>query len=207
MKWIPLLAACVLSFSSSTQADDMLVRLGSTTSVKSSGLLDALKPAFEHDTAYQLHTEATGDGKAMQLARDGSFDVLIVNALAAEQEMIDQGFAEQRMPFMRSYFLLVGPAADPAHVQCLTNAPEALRRIAASQSLFISRADDSGTHQKELSLWRSAHVEPIGTWYFKSGQSMGAVLALARARPHRSPGRPRPARRPLIQSVSGPIAA
>jgi tungstate transport system substrate-binding protein len=171
----------VLSFalSGSVQAESKLVRLGSTTSVRASGLLDAIQPAFEHDTGYQLKASVAGSGKAMQLAREGEFDVLIVHAPAAEQELIDQGFADKRQPFMRNYFLIVGPAADPARIKGLTDVREALRRIATAKALFISRGDDSGTHQKELALWKEVAIDPIGSWYFESGLAMGAALNMA----------------------------
>lgn len=179
MKWVMLFTVCLFIQSHDLLAENKLVRLGSTTSVKSSGLLDKMKPAFEHDTGYRLQTEAAGSGKAMQLAREGNFDVLITHAPAAEQEMIDQGYADQRRPFMRNYFLIVGPVADPAKIQGLADAREALRLISASKSIFISRGDDSGTHQKELSLWKTLGIEPLGGWYFESGKSMGELLKLA----------------------------
>ena len=160
-------------------ATNKVVRLGSTTSVKASGLLALITPRFEKDTGYKLETFATGSGKAMKLARDGKFDILIVHAPASEKKLIDDGFATKRIPFMKNYFLIAGPAADPAHIKGQTDVYEALKRIAATRSMFISRADDSGTHKKELSLWRAARIDPVGSWYYESGLGMGKALELA----------------------------
>ena len=160
-------------------AADKVVRLGSTTSVKASGLLALIAPRFEKDTGYKLDTFATGSGKAMQLARDGKFDILIVHAPASEKKLIADGFATKRIPFMKNYFLIAGPAADPAHIKGQPDVYEALKRIAATKSMFISRADDSGTHKKELSLWHTTRIDPVGSWYYESGLGMGKALELA----------------------------
>ena len=182
MKWtICVVALLVSSIGTAAQPENM-VRLGSTTSVKASGLLVLLVPAFERDTGYRLQTDAVGSGKALQLAREGRYDVLIVHAPAAEQELIDQGYADRRAPFMRNSFLIVGPPQDPAHIKGTKDAREALRRIAATKSLFISRADDSGTHQKELAVWKESGVEPLGSWYYEAGMAMDGVLKLANER-------------------------
>ena len=147
--------------------------------MKTSGLLAALQPEFEKDTGYRLEVRTTGSGKAIQLAREGNFDILVVHAPRAEQELIEQGYTEKRVPFMRNYFLIVGPPQDPAHIKGTSDAAEAFRRIAASKSLFISRADDSGTHQKEIAIWQASGREPVGTWYYEAGLGMGQVLKLA----------------------------
>jgi tungstate transport system substrate-binding protein len=160
-------------------ADRKVVRLGSTTSVKSSGFLAAIKPSFEKDTGYELRAYATGSGKAMKLARDGEFDVLIVHAPNAEKQLIAGNFAVNRKPFMKNYFLIVGPRTDPAKIESLSSVHDAFKQIAASKSLFISRADDSGTHKKEVSSWKAAKIDPVGSWYYESGLGMGASLALA----------------------------
>ena len=183
MKWtICVVALLVSSISTAAQPENKVVRLGSTTSVKASGLLVLLVPAFERDTGYRLQTDAVGSGKALQLAREGRYDVLIVHAPAAEQKLIDQGYADRRTPFMRNSFLIVGPPQDPAHIKGTNDAREALRRIEATKSLFISRADDSGTHQKELALWKASGIEPLGSWYYEAGMPMDAVLKLANER-------------------------
>ena len=160
-------------------ADNKVVRLGSTTSVKASGLLALISPRFEKDTGYKLETSATGSGKAMKLAREGKFDILIVHAPASEKKLIADGFATKRIPFMKNYFLVAGPATDPAHIKGLKDIYQALKQIAATKSMFISRADDSGTHKKELSLWRTTRIDPVGSWYYESGLGMGKALELA----------------------------
>lgn len=180
MKWtIYLLAWFSIAVCDAAHAESKLVKLGTTTSVKASGLLAVLKPAFERDTGYQLQTQAVGSGKAIQLARDGAFDVLVVHAPAAEKQLIAQGYADRRIPFMRNFFLIVGPPPDPAHVKDTTDAREAFRRIASTKSLFVSRGDDSGTHQLEVGLWKAAGIEPAGAWYYEAGLGMDGVLKLA----------------------------
>jgi len=179
MKRLMFLLLVGLFASPAVFADKGVVRLGSTSSVKASGLLALIEPKFEQDTGYHLQSYATGSGKAMKLARDGRFDVLIVHAPPSEKKMIHDGFATQRIPFMKNYFLIVGPTTDPATINGMTNVYQALKRIADSKSLFISRADDSGTHKKELAVWKIAKIDPLGSWYYESGLGMGKALELA----------------------------
>lgn len=173
-----LLLLCPV-LASSAPAADRIVRLGSTTSVKASGLLAKIAPRFESDTGYTLKVSATGSGKAMKLARDGKFDILIVHAPVSEEKLIADGFATQRIPFMKNYFLIAGPPSDPARIGGITDVYEALRRIAATKSTFVSRADDSGTNKKELKLWAAVSINPVGSWYYESGLGMGKALSLA----------------------------
>jgi len=169
----------LISVGNFARADYKVVRLGSTTSMQSSGFLTVVKPVFEKDTGYTLEPHYTGSGKALQLAREGAFDILIVHAPSAEQELIQQGFADKRIPFMRNFFLIVGPPQDPDRIKGLTDAVESFQRIDKTKSLFMSRADDSGTHQKELSIWSAAGLDPIGPWYYEAGFGMAGVLKLA----------------------------
>jgi len=179
MKRFLLLFLTSVLLSSPAFAANKIVRLGSTTSIYDSGLLALITPRFEKDTGYKLETSATGSGRAIKLARDGKFDILIVHAPASEKKLIADGFATRRIPFIKNHFLIAGPAADPAHIKGMTNVYEALTRIANTKRLFVSRADDSGTHNKELSLWRMARIDPGGSWYYESGLGMGKALELA----------------------------
>jgi tungstate transport system substrate-binding protein len=180
MKWTTcLIALLATALCGSTYAQGKVVTLGTSTSLRDSGLLDALKPAFESDTGYELKFYTTGSGKAIQLAREGIIDVLLVHAPTAEREFVAQGYVGRRIPYMSNFFLIVGPPKDPAGVQGTTDAREAFRRIARSRSLFISRGDDSGNHQQEVGLWKAAGVDSAGSWYFEAGQGMEAVLRLA----------------------------
>ena len=156
-----------------------IVRLATTTSTENSGLLDELLPSFEASSGYRVHVIAVGTGKALRMGRDGDVDLVLVHAPAAEQRFVDQGFGEQRLPVMFNDFVVVGPHGDPAGLAQAASAPDALVRIAASQSLFVSRGDDSGTHKKERSLWKQADLIPEGDWYREAGQGMGKVLQMA----------------------------
>lgn len=156
-----------------------IVRLATTTSTENSGLLDELLPRFEEASGYRVHVIAVGTGKALRMGRDGDVDLVLVHAPAAEQRFVDQGFGEQRLPVMFNDFVLVGPHADPAGLGQAANAADALGRIAASQTPFVSRGDDSGTYKKERSLWKQADLIPAGAWYREAGQGMGKVLQMA----------------------------
>jgi tungstate transport system substrate-binding protein len=156
-----------------------VIRLATTTSTENSGLLNDLLPRFEAATGYGVHVIAVGTGKALRMGRDGDVDVVLVHAPEAERAFIAQGYGEQRLPVMYNDFVIVGPQADPAGIAQADNAGDALRRIAASQALFISRGDDSGTHKKERALWETAKLAPSGSWYREAGQGMGKVLQIA----------------------------
>lgn len=156
-----------------------IIRLATTTSTDNSGLLRALLPAFEKSTGYRVHVIAVGTGKALRMGRDGDVDLVLVHARQAEKRFVEAGFGERRFSVMYNDFVLVGPASDPAGIRDAATVDDAFRRLARSEHPFISRGDDSGTHRKELALWKSAGVEPGGTWYREAGQGMGKVLQMA----------------------------
>ena len=122
---------------------------------------------------------AVGSGQAMKLGEDGNADVLLVHSPKAEVAFMDAGHGTRRDPVMYNDFVIIGPESDPAGIAGMTSAADALAQIAASESTFISRGDDSGTHAKEKSLWAAAGIEPAGDWYVSAGQGMGAVLTMA----------------------------
>jgi len=159
-----------------------VIKLATTTSTENSGLLKYLLPEFEKDSGFKVHTIAVGTGKALRMGRDGDVDVLLVHAKNAENKFIANGDGEQRFDVMYNDFVIVGPKADPAHVIGSKKAAEALNKIYSSKASFISRGDDSGTHKKELGLWKSAGIdikENGGSWYREAGQGMGKVLQIA----------------------------
>lgn len=154
--------------------------LATTTSTQDSGLLDYLLPEFKNDTGWEVNTIAVGTGKALQMGVDGEADVLLVHARASEDEFMANGDGTLRYDVMYNDFILVGPAADPAGVkECNNVIADSLAAIANSQSEFISRGDDSGTHKKELAIWKAAGIEPVGDWYISAGAGMGDVLKMA----------------------------
>jgi tungstate transport system substrate-binding protein len=154
--------------------------LGSTTSTEDSGLFRVLIPAFERaQPGTSVHVVAVGTGQALELGRRKDADVLLVHAPAAESEFVAKGFGIKRCVVMYNDFVIVGPVTDPAGIKGLKDATDALRRVAQSRALFVSRGDDSGTHKKERALWEEAHIAPSGAWYLQAGQGMAEVLAIA----------------------------
>ena len=153
--------------------------LATTTSTQDSGLLDDLLPRFEKATGLSVKTIAVGSGEALAMGRRGDADVLLVHSKAAEDEFMSQGHGSLRLGVMYNDFVLVGPPSDPAGVKGLT-AVDALRKIAAAGAPFASRDDRSGTHARELDLWRESGVVPAGKpWYVATGQGMGETARIA----------------------------
>ncbi len=157
--------------------------LATTTSTQDSGLLDALVPAFEDESGYEVDVIAVGSGQALTMGERGDADLLLVHSPAAEQEFVDGGFGVNRQLVMHNDFVLVGPEDDPAGVGGAPDAAAAMRAVFDAGAAFISRGDDSGTHTRELSLWEDAGLDPAGqAWYEESGQGMGATLQIASQR-------------------------
>jgi tungstate transport system substrate-binding protein len=179
---LPACERAVSSFTASTAPGptNRILILATATSAQDSGLLDVLVPLFEQQTGYRVKTIAVGTGAALRMAREGNADVLLVHAPSAEEELMKQGWGRDRFPVMCNDFVVVGPAADPAGIRGMPTAVEAFRRIAAAGAFFVSRGDDSGTHQTERQVWAMASIAPEReNWYLESGQGMGATLAIA----------------------------
>jgi len=160
--------------------ENPVIRISTTTSVNDSGLLPYLQPVFEGETGYQLEITSAGTGAAIKKGETGDADLLLVHAKASEEEFVDAGYGVERIPFMYNYFVIVGPADDPAGIADCATAAEAFEKIAQSGSTFVSRGDDSGTNKKELQIWEAASVDPAGqAWYVNVGDGMGATLTKA----------------------------
>ena len=153
--------------------------LATTTSTDNSGLLDYILPDFETRFHANVEVIAVGTGQALKLGEDGNCDVVLVHARAKEDRFVADGFGVNRKDVMYNDFVIVGPSDDPAGIEGLTDAAESFGRIAAAQATFVSRGDDSGTHTKELAVWKKAGITPAGEWYVSAGQGMGAVLTMA----------------------------
>ena len=176
------LGSLILSGCGSAKPANPSMILATTTSTQDSGLLDVLVPAFEEASGYSVKIVAVGSGAAMKLGQEGNADVLLVHSPAAEKTFMSDNYGTDRRLVMHNDFIIVGPAADPAGIKSATSAVESFQKIAAAQAMFISRGDESGTNAKELSLWKSAQLDPKGTsaaWYIESGQGMGATLTIA----------------------------
>ncbi len=155
------------------------VILSTTTSTQDSGLLDVLVPMFEKKTGYTLKTISVGTGQALALAAKGEADVCLVHAPDSEKKYVADGLLLNRRLVMHNDFIIVGPREDPAKIKGLASAADALKRIAEAKAIFVSRGDNSGTHQLEKKLWKEAQLEPAGAWYLQAGQGMGATLGIA----------------------------
>jgi tungstate transport system substrate-binding protein len=155
--------------------------LASTTSTQDSGLFDVLIPAFEKALPqYKVKVIAVGSGEAIKLGEKKDADVLLVHSPAAEVKFVADGFGSDRKSVMYNDFVIVGPTADPAGIKGSATAVDAFKKIAATKAFFVSRGDDSGTHNKEKSIWASGTVEPKGqSWYLSTGQGMGETLKVA----------------------------
>jgi tungstate transport system substrate-binding protein len=154
------------------------VILATTTSTQDSGLLDALIPAFEKKTGYKIKTIAVGSGQAIAMGEKGEADVLLTHAPDAEKAVVTGGSIVNRRMVMHNDFVIVGPANDPAQI-IGKSAKDALEAISHKQIVFISRGDNSGTHQTEKKLWTQSNIKPAGAWYQEAGAGMGQTLNIA----------------------------
>ena len=155
------------------------IRMATTTSTDNSGLLEVILPPFEKMYGVTVDIIAVGTGKAIKLGESGNVDLILVHAPAAEERFVGEGYGVNRRAVMHNDFILLGPESDPAKIKGEKDIKKAFAKIARSGSLFISRGDDSGTHKKEKAVWKTAGVEPDGTWYLEAGQGMGTVLQMA----------------------------
>jgi len=164
---------------SAPAAAGQAVILSTTTSTQDSGLLDVLVPMFEKQTGYTVKTISVGTGQSLALAAKGEADVCLVHAPDSEKKYVADGLLLNRRLVMHNDFIIVGPTEDPAKIKGLASAADALKRIAEAKATFVSRGDNSGTHQLEKKLWQEAKIVPAGTWYLQAGQGMGATLGIA----------------------------
>lgn len=173
------LASCARPDSPPSNPSSDVIILATTTSTQDSGLLDVLIPAFEKASRFSVKTIAVGSGQALEMAARGDADILLVHAPSAERELMEAGYGVDRRLVMHNDFVLVGPPQDPAGLRQAESAADALRRLQAAGSPFVSRGDESGTHLKERALWQAAGGLPSPEGYQESGQGMGATLLIA----------------------------
>ena len=177
------LTGLLVGFPALVHAQQTIV-LASTTSVEDSGLLHDLLPKFTAATHIDVHVVAQGTGQALDTARRGDADLVLVHDPDAEQVFMSQGFGVTRRQIAWNDFIVVGPKGDPAHVLGGHDAVAALAAIAKAQAPFVSRGDRSGTNALELRLWKAADITPPkvpGGWYRDIGGGMGAALNAAAA--------------------------
>jgi tungstate transport system substrate-binding protein len=194
---------CVFWFLlSNAAATDKVLKMSTTTSTESSGLLDLLLPEFKKDTGISVKVIAKGTGAAIRDGQDGNVDVIFVHAKGRENKFVADGFGTKRYAVMHNDFVILGPDKDPAGIKGMSDAGLALGKIAGVRATFVSRGDDSGTHTKEQFLWKASGIilaEQTQTivkkgkkkeiscsvpadskaWYMSIGQGMGKTITFA----------------------------
>ena len=176
---VVLLALALAGAGAAAGAERPALRLATTTSTESSGLLKSILPRFEAASGLKVHVISVGTGKAMKLGENGDVDVLLVHSRPDEDRFVAQGFGVNRHDVMHNDFVLVGPAADPARVRGTRDIVRAFRAILEARATFVSRGDDSGTDKMEKSYWAEIGRRPEGRQYLSAGQGMGEVLTMA----------------------------
>jgi tungstate transport system substrate-binding protein len=156
-------ALIILSFS--CQASDRFVLLASTIGPIDAGIVQVLEGEFEKETGIRVRHVGAGTGAALDIARQGNVDLVLVHARALEERFVAEGFGTERIDLMYNDFVIVGPSDDPAGIRGTTRATEALKKISDRQAPFVSRGDKSGTHVAEMELWQMAGIKPSGAWY------------------------------------------
>ena len=192
-------AALILILGNCAMATERVLKMSTTTSTQSSGLLEILLPAFEADSGVSIKVVAKGTGAAIRDGEDGNVDIILVHAKSREEKFVESGYGTRRYPVMHNDFVIIGGAGDKAGVRAASSGAEALALIAEAREIFVSRGDDSGTHFKEQSLWKKsgvlllqtlqvavkksakrnvASVIPAGSekWYMSIGQGMGKAI-------------------------------
>lgn len=193
---------CIMILSSTSLAEEKVLKMSTTTSTENSGLLDVLLPVLKKDTGISVKVFAKGTGASIRDGMDGNVDVIFVHAKAREEKFVTEGYGTQRYAVMHNDFVILGPPSDPAGIKRTKDAAAALKKIAEARTKFVSRGDDSGTHTKEQQLWQATGLPlktetkeivkkgkkrsisfkspgGIGQWYFSIGQGMGKALIFA----------------------------
>jgi tungstate transport system substrate-binding protein len=183
-------------------AEEKVIKMSTTSSTQESGLLDVLLPALEKDTGIAVKVIAKGTGAAIRDGIDGNVDVIFVHDRAREDAFVKDGYGTKRYAVMHNDFIIIGPADDKAKIKGSPEGADALKKIAATKAIFVSRGDDSGTHAKEQELWKASNlpletatstmekngkqveiksVHPAAStdWYLSVGQGMGKTLTIA----------------------------
>ena len=174
------LAACGNKPQNTSAPADRSILLSTTTSVNDSGLLDYLQPFLKEDTGITLDILAQGSGQALATAAAGDADVVIAHSPAAEKEFVENGSGNSRTEFMHNYFVIVGPPSDPAGLKSASDVASAMKMVLDTNNKFLSRGDNSGTHTKELSLWKLSNTDAEADTenYVSVGKGMGDTLVM-----------------------------
>jgi tungstate transport system substrate-binding protein len=167
---------CLLAAAPAAAAE---FRLAATYTLEDSGLLKVLIPAFEANSGVKVRLSVGGTGQVIRLAANGDVDAVMSHVKAEEEKLVASGAGLRRYAVAYNDFFLVGPAQDPARIEGMRDAVEAMRKIHKAKARFVSRGDESGTHLKEKFLWQSAGIDPKWNGYVSAGLGMGRVLLMA----------------------------
>lgn len=179
---LPALITLLVATNGNAADNPKTLLLASTTSTNDSGLFAYLLPKFEAQTHISVRTVIQGTGQAIRTAQECNADALLVHDKKSELTFMEKGFGDSRREIMYNDFVIVGPKANPAHINQKENVSAAMKQIAHTKSSFISRGDDSGTNKAEVRLWQAANVSSkalANPWYRSAGAGMGAVLNMA----------------------------
>jgi tungstate transport system substrate-binding protein len=181
---ISALVGCASSSEAAPLPAQQRLRVATTTSLYDTGLWGYLEPMFEDRYNIELDIMYAGTGKALEYGERGDVDIITVHSKAREEAFVADGYGVERVPFAYNYFLIVGPASDPAGIKGLSPEEAFKKLMEAGTGSFVSRGDDSGTHSKEKAIWKKAGydyetVQGAGTWYIEAGTGMGPTLMMA----------------------------
>ena len=160
------------------------LRVATTTSLYDTGLWDYLAPMFEEKYGVELDVIYAGTGIAIEYGMNGDVDIITVHSKSREEQFVADGYGVERVPFAYNYYLIVGPADDPAGIKDMSPEDAFQTLCETGSGSFISRGDDSGTHGKEKAIWAAAgydyeEVRTAGQWYVEGGKGMGPTLLMA----------------------------
>jgi len=166
-RWITIGLPCLLLLLPSIGLPQTakFVLLSSTIGPIDAGIVDVLENAFEKETGIRVRHVGSGTGAALDIARKGNVDLVLVHAKSLEEKFVGEGYGTERIDLMYNDFVIVGPATDPAGIKGIIQTVEAFERISERGVPFISRGDKSGTHVAETQLWEKAGIKPSGSWY------------------------------------------
>ena len=166
--WVGLLLLLVFSVSCTglgKPKNGKFILMASTIGPIDSGIVDVLENEFEKETGIRVRHVGAGTGAALDIARKGNVDLVMVHAKSLEEKFVQEGFGTERIDLMYNDFVIVGPSKDPAGIKGMKQATEALKKISEKSVTFVSRGDKSGTHVAEMELWGKAGIKPTGPWY------------------------------------------
>jgi len=164
-KFLVFLTCSILFAPRLCLAEGKFLLLASTIGPVDSGILDVLENRFEKETGIRVRHVGAGTGAALNIARKGNVDLVMVHAKPLEEKFINEGFGTERIDLMFNDFVILGPASDPAGIKGMKTAGDALKKISETIVPFITRGDKSGTHVAEMALWKQAGIKPSGPWY------------------------------------------